>query len=148
MGRLIPSRMRSVLFVIIQFAMIFAIAIYAGIWGGVLTNMLTILAVFLGVWAVATMQYSVNVLPDVRRHQKLYTGGPYRTMRHPMYTSILLATLAWLQNRPDAIALALWLVLLVDLLLKLRYEERMLTLKFPEYKTYAARTKRLLPFVY
>ncbi len=142
------SRPHSILFVSLQFILIFAIALHAGVRGGAVQNTMTILAIALGVWAITTMRLKVNVFPDVRTSQRLYTGGPYRFIRHPMYTSVLLATLAWVLNSPDTLAWVMWLALLINLLAKLRYEEMLLKQKFPDYKAYALRTKRLLPFLY
>lgn len=41
-----------------------------------------------------------------------------------------------------------FVVLLVDLLLKLRYEETLLIQRFPEYKEYIKNSYRLFPFIY
>ncbi len=39
-------------------------------------------------------------------------------------------------------------MLAVDLLVKLRFEERLLVAHHPEYAAYAQRTARLIPFIY
>lgn len=139
---------RSVVLVVVQFVLIFAIAAYAGVHGSVLQNAFTAIAVALGVWAILVMNFRVNVFPDVRKKQQLYVGGPYHLIRHPMYTAVLLATAAWAAHRLDVLSVAMWLVLLIDLLVKLHYEEHMLRATFPEYAAYMRRTKRLVPFVY
>lgn len=139
---------RPVGFVVVQFGLIFAIAWYAGIWGGAAQNLLMAFGVVLGLWAIAAMRFKVSVFPEVHSGQRLYAGGPYQFIRHPMYTAVLLTTLTWVSSRPDIIAVALWLLLLADLLLKLRYEEQKLSAHFPEYAAYMHRTKRLIPFVY
>lgn len=48
----------------------------------------------------------------------------------------------------DPLRELIWLILLADLLLKLRYEERLLSARFPTYLAYQQTTHRLLPFVY
>ena len=131
----------------IQFTIIGAIVAYCGVRGGLVQNAITIAALFLGIWAIATLRFSVNVLPDVRESQLLFTEGPYKFIRHPMYTSVLLATAAWVSNRPDVFSVLLWLMLLADLLIKLRYEESLLTARFPDYKAYSKKAKRLIPFI-
>ena len=139
---------KSYLLVGIQFSLIAVIVWYCGVVGSPGQNIATFIAGALGIWAIATMRLKVNVLPDVRTSQALYTNGPYAYIRHPMYTAVLFATAAWVTNRFEIIAIVCWLVLLADLLYKLHYEERMLQRKFPSYSTYMQHTKRLIPFVY
>jgi len=50
---------------------------------------------FLGVWALVTMKLRhLSALPEIKVRSPLQTGGPYRWIRHPMYTAVLLLTLA------------------------------------------------------
>lgn len=132
----------------IQFLLIAVIIWYCGVRGELWQNVITGMALVLGIWAIAVMKFHVSVLPDVRDTQELYIGGPYRYIRHPMYTAVLLATGVWVFNRLDVIAITLWVLLLVDLLIKLRYEEGLLIAKFPEYKEYAQQTKHLIPYMF
>jgi protein-S-isoprenylcysteine O-methyltransferase Ste14 len=100
-------------------------------------------------WAVATMKLRhVNPLPRPRRDTRLVTHGPYRWIRHPMYAAVLMITLALVVDSPSLPRLLVWVVLLVDLLLKIRHEEILLRRRFPEYVAYRKRTKQLIPFVY
>ena len=100
----------------------------------------------LGVWAVAVMRPAqLRILPEVGARAELRIRGPYAAIRHPMYAAVLLATLALLLQRVTAAGAALWLLLLADLLLKMRREERFLLARFPEYGAYRKRTRRLVP---
>jgi protein-S-isoprenylcysteine O-methyltransferase Ste14 len=65
-----------------------------------------------------------------------------------MYTAVLLVTAAWVLGTPLPYRMGLWMGLLVTLLIKLLYEERLLLARFPTYKNYQIRTKRLIPFVW
>ena len=110
---------------------------------------LEILGVALGVWAVATMKpRHLSPFPEPSRDTRLVTRWPYRWIRHPMYLAVLAVTLALAIDRPTPARWVVWFVLLGDLLLKLQYEEALLTRRFPEYAAYRKRTKRLIPFVY
>lgn len=140
--------MRSYLLVGIQFVLIGFLTWYGGMPGGVFANSLVVTGIVLGLSAIVAMRFRFNVLPEVRAGQKLYTGGPYAFVRHPMYTAVLLATLGFALNRPDIVSFLAWGALLIDLLVKLRYEERLLATRFPDYADYMTRTKRLLPGLY
>lgn len=103
----------------------------------------------LGLWAVAAMRLgNFNLVPDVKPSGRLIHRGPYRWIRHPMYLALLLTTLPLVVTEPSGRRMAVWLILLVDLLVKIAYEERLLAAHFPEYADYQAQTKRLLPFIY
>lgn len=140
--------MKSYFLVGVQFTLIAFLAWYGGVFGDWLSNAVLVVGILLGLWAVVTMRFRVNILPEVRVGQSLMIAGPYRLMRHPMYTAVLLITLAWVQHRTDSISLIVWGMLLADLLAKLQYEESELRAKFPEYEAYAKKTKRLIPGVY
>ena len=103
----------------------------------------------LGLWAIGTMGIgNFNVTPDVKRSARLVTNGPYRLIRHPMYTALLAGALALVLDAFSPLRLALWLALLTDLVIKLNYEERLLSQDLEGYSTLMQRTKRLIPFLY
>ena len=72
--------------------------------------------------------------------------GPYRFVRHPLYLGELVALLGVVIGADRWwLALPAWLAGLVLQLLRTGYEEESLRTVFPEYREYAARTKRLIP---
>ena len=110
---------------------------------------LEILGCALGGWAIYVVKpRHVRVLPEVDRKAHLVTKGPYRFIRHPMYMSVLLVTLAWLLDRVTLARLVVWFIVVADLVAKLQYEERLLAKRFSEYAAYQRRTKRLIPFLF
>ena len=107
-----------------------------------------IAGILLGIWAIVVMGWrNVNVSPLVKRDARLVTKGPYASIRHPMYSAVLLTLWPLIIDRYSLFRLAVGLILTVDLLLKIRYEEGLLKKRFPEYEAYMKVTKRLIPFV-
>ncbi len=103
---------------------------------------------FLGMWAIWTMKLrNLSALPDIKANSPLQTGGPYQWIRHPMYTALLLLMLALVCEEFSYWRGLMWVVLLVDLFLKLRYEEVLLAKNFPEYPEYQNRTHKLIPWI-
>ena len=142
--------MNSTLLVALQFLLTGALALAGplrglppGFWAGAGA------AALLGGWAVAGMRRSrLRIRPEVAPGATLVTGGPYRWIRHPMYTAVLLLAASLTAAGFTPARGALWLALLAVLAMKLRKEERLLAARFPEYADYARRTWRLLPGVW
>jgi protein-S-isoprenylcysteine O-methyltransferase Ste14 len=65
-----------------------------------------------------------------------------------MYTAVLLLLLAFLLNDYSHTGLVVFLIVLVDLLVKMKVEEKLLIAHYADYKAYMKHTKRLVPFVY
>ena len=87
-------------------------------------------------------------MPMTKREEPdLVTTGPYRLIRHPIYTGIIVAVTG------TALATSLYgliaaAVLLAYFAYSARTEERFLAERFPDtFPPYKARTKMLIPFV-
>jgi protein-S-isoprenylcysteine O-methyltransferase Ste14 len=144
------GRRLSYILVAVQFFCLGAIALSGPVVpASPIWSLLTMAGVILGVWAVLAMRISaVSILPEVRAGAQLVTRGPYRVIRHPMYSALLLVGLGLVLGAPSLLRWLLWLTLLCDLMIKLTYEERLLARRFNDYSTYQQRTWRLIPFVY
>ncbi|MFN3705191.1 MAG: methyltransferase family protein [Thermoflexales bacterium] len=100
-------------------------------------------------WALWAMRDSLpHALPDVRPNARLVSSGPFAVIRHPLYASLLMLTLAIVLDDFTALRAGIWLALFVVLVIKLSYEEQLLAERFPEYAAYRQRTWRLIPFVF
>ncbi len=90
----------------------------------------------LAFWPMWYLRLAFSIEPEAR---VLVTSGPYRFARHPIYTLyILINASLWLRHPTPQFGtvLLLWLALL---LVRVRYEERVLASAFPEYEAYRAR---------
>lgn len=101
----------------------------------------------LAVWARFYLGRNWGMPMTKRAEPELVTSGPYRFVRHPIYSGLLVAMLG------TALATSLyWLIALGILGAYFTYsatvEERLMTTSFPgEYAGYRAHTKMLIPFV-
>lgn len=86
-------------------------------------------------------------MPEViKKDQTLVTTGPYRWVRHPMYTSIFVWALAYFLMSANWFIGATWLGLGLLAVRVAEAEEAALTEKFGEaYRVYIRRTGRFLP---
>lgn len=105
-------------------------------------------ALAVGVWTLAhNRPGNFNVHPEPHARGRLVTGGPYRYMRHPMYTAVLLFAAAETAAYMDPWKLLASALLFAVLLGKARIEEHRLAERYPEYPAYAARVKRFVPWL-
>jgi protein-S-isoprenylcysteine O-methyltransferase Ste14 len=107
------------------------------IWAGLATR----------IWAVATLGRAFRTTVEVDQGQAVVTRGPYRWVRHPSYTGLLLIAAGF------GLAFSTWPGLVLCIVLpaaamrnRIRVEEAELTRVLGEpYRSYQLRTRRLLP---
>jgi len=78
----------------------------------------------------------------------LVTTGPYRFIRHPIYTAACLFVWAGVLLNWSVLAGLLGVVLLVGAFVRMLCEERLVVAAYPEYREYARSTKRMVPYVF
>ena len=101
------------------------------------------------IWARLTLGRNWSGSITYKEDHRLVERGPYRWVRHPIYTGLLLMVLGTALVRGNRAAVLGLLLFLATHLWKLRREEALLRAHFPaSFPAYRARTKALLPFVF
>jgi protein-S-isoprenylcysteine O-methyltransferase Ste14 len=142
------------LLVALQFGLLFVLAGLAApnVLHGVIPAGAFLLAgtsVALAAWTLLhNRPGNFNIRPTPKVRGVLVATGPYRWIRHPMYTSVLLGagSLAWTSS--PFIGWATWSALAIVLFVKSALEERWMREKHPGYAAYTLRTKRFLPWLF
>jgi protein-S-isoprenylcysteine O-methyltransferase Ste14 len=75
------------------------------------------------------------------------TTGPYRFFRHPIYAATLYFVWAGVLSHAGVFNTVLAAVATAMVAVRIAAEERLLRARYPEYASYAATTKRLVPFL-
>lgn len=113
-----------------------------------------IVIIFLGLiffwWIHKTLGENWSPVLEIRKGHKLITKGPYKYVRHPMYTlfyvfaiGLLLLVSNWFVG---LFALSSWHLLYV---IRVSTEEKMMLEQFGiEWENYCRQTRKLIPFVY
>ncbi len=86
--------------------------------------------------------------PVPRVSSVLKTSGVYKFIRHPMYFTVLIIMLGVVMYFQAFYSLAWLAILFLFFIIKSSIEEGFLLNKFPEYSSYRASTKRIIPFLY
>ncbi len=108
------------------------------IWG--------ILMVLFAVWSMKMGNFNINSVP--KEKGELRTTGFYAVVRHPMYLSTLVVLLPLVIDYFNYYRLAAYVLLILVLIFKLTFEEKLLLKEFEGYRDYRKKTWRLVPFVY
>ncbi len=102
---------------------------------------------YFGVAGAIALNKNLTPFPKPVSDAVLVSHGIYSRVRHPLYTSVFLASLGW------AITWQSWPAIICSLLLapffatKANKEEQWLREQFPQYTDYAKTTWRFIPWV-
>ncbi|MEU5421600.1 methyltransferase family protein [Streptomyces sp. NPDC001407] len=114
--------------------------VLAVVWAGIALRL----------WSIIALGRFFRATVHIQQGHRLVSSGPYRWVRHPSYSGMLLGLLGFAVLVGNALS---WLVFAVCALAamayRIRVEERMLLDALGEdYRAYAARTRRLIPGVW
>jgi protein-S-isoprenylcysteine O-methyltransferase Ste14 len=118
------------------------------LWLAVLGAALTFAGLAFAIWARFVIAGNWSSYVEIKRDHELIVAGPYRWVRHPIYTGLLLAFVG------SALAVGEWRGVLAVAIVaasfwrKLKLEEAVMCRQFGEtYTRYAARVPALIPFL-
>jgi len=108
----------------------------------VAASALLLLGPGLSLWSLRSLDRSFSIIPQAR---KVVQKGPYRVVRHPLYTGELTAALGIVLLNPAWLALPIWFVLCGLQVYRAHHEEAILLATLPDYAEYQRQTPQLLP---
>jgi protein-S-isoprenylcysteine O-methyltransferase Ste14 len=88
-----------------------------------------------------------NIVPEIKDEAKLIVTGPYKFVRHPMYSSLILFMLGvvlWHFNWINLLALT---IMSIAVILKAFKEEKLWHVNDATYEAYKKRTTMIIPFL-
>lgn len=111
---------------------------------------LQLVGLFLSLWSVWIMKLGkFNIQPELKTNAVLVSSGPYKMIRNPMYSGIIIFFGAGVANAFNAMNLLVLILLILVFLLKIIKEEKYMLARFGnEYVAYKKRTYRLVPFLF
>ncbi|HTT68521.1 MAG TPA: methyltransferase [Gemmatimonadales bacterium] len=108
---------------------------------------LQVAALAVAAWARRSFPPATFSVTAEPRGGAVIEKGPYRWVRHPQYSAVLILIWAGVLSHLSALSLAVGVVVAVVASLRIVCEERQLVETLPGYADYARRTRRLIPFV-
>lgn len=108
------------------------------------------LGLLLRVWAIAVLGRAFRTTVEVDAGQRLVDRAPYRWVRHPSYTGLLLISTGFGLAQRNWVSLAVAVLAPMAVLVwRIHVEEQVLTASLgPVYTAYRDRTKRLVPGIW
>lgn len=102
----------------------------------------------LGGWSRHALGKSFTPFPKPVEGGAQVLQGPYRWVRHPIYSGIIVSSAGWALAWHSITGAVLTVLLLAFFDMKARREEKWLEGAYPGYPEYRRRTRKLIPLVY
>ena len=114
----------------------------------IIAAILCVIGLAIALWARFTLGRNWSGIVTLKEGHELVERGPYRFVRHPIYTGILTMVFATALALGHLAGFAATLLMFASFWIKLRDEEKLMLQQFPEqYPAYRQRAKRIIPFV-
>lgn len=159
MSRIDSYMEREIGWVVVQ-GVIFALFVFAVVFGDTLNEVpglifARMVGVVIGVggagvalWALVAHGGVVSPLPRPVENAQLIDSGPYRHVRHPMYSGVVIFTVGVGLAYANPAVLLVSATFLVFFMAKTEREEEMLVVRVEGYRAYRSEVAwRIIPFV-
>ena len=127
--------------------------LFPGAWSNIVYFIgacIMVLGFGLRIWAIVILGSSFRTTVETHTGQGVVKSGPYKLVRHPSYTGLILMCMGFGIAVQNWLSLAFAVLLpLFALLYRIRIEEAALVSSLgPDYKEYQAETKKLVPWIW
>lgn len=103
---------------------------------------------FVAAWGFRALRSALSPFPRPVTDAPLIEAGPYRLIRHPIYSGLVLGAIGWGLVTGSVLAIAAAGLLFLLFVGKASLEEAWLSAEHSEYGAYQQRTKRFIPWIY
>jgi protein-S-isoprenylcysteine O-methyltransferase Ste14 len=110
-----------------------------------IASLLSLVGTAVSVFVLWHLGRSFSLMPEAR---KLVTAGPYRIVRHPLYIFEAVASFGVMLQFFSLPTVVIFLGFCFLQFQRMKNEEAVLEMAFPEYQAYKLRTARLIPGIY
>jgi protein-S-isoprenylcysteine O-methyltransferase Ste14 len=116
---------------------------------GIIADIVTLIGLIIILWARIVLGGNWSTTAVLKENQELIQNGPYRYVRHPIYSGLMLMILGMAIYYGRTIGFVVFIISFIASCLRARQEEKLLTRHFPEeYPNYKARVKAFIPFLF
>lgn len=99
-------------------------------------------------WARAVLGRNWSGTVTLKEDHELIIRGPYRLVRHPIYTGLLAMLIATALEHGHIAGMIGFILAFASFWIKSNYEEEVMRKQFPgQYAAYREQVKRIIPFV-
>lgn len=95
--------------------------------------------------AAVNLRPALTIMPEPKVGAPFITKGIYKIVRHPMYLGVILFGVGLSLIKYSLVGILFTVILIVDLKIKHRYEDRLLLEKWPAAREYQGQVGALFP---
>jgi len=120
------------------------------LWTQIVGMAFCVAGIAIALWARRFLGSNWSGLITLKENHELIRTGPYRFVRHPIYSGLILAAAGTvIAAHPTARGVLIFLLVAVGLKLKSLGEEKILIPEFPvDYPRYRREVKALIPYIW